>query len=116
MFGYTNSRGSLSVREPPLPSAGQGQGEHETGQGQYGYDEHRKGEAGVIRDETEQRRADTAEPDGEPHRYAGGESDAPWQVFLSHNDGNAESPHGGRPDEDKQRHAESGTGEREAED
>ena len=29
----------------------------------------------------------------------------PWQVLLSHNDGNAESPHGGRPDEDEQRHA-----------
>ena len=73
MFGYTNP--IRPVREPPLPSAGQGQGEDETGQGQYGYDEHREGEAGVIRDEAEQRRPDSAEPDGEPHRYAGREPD-----------------------------------------
>ena len=50
VFGDTNP--IRAVREPPLPFAGQGQGEDQTGQGQYGYDEHREGEAGVIRDET----------------------------------------------------------------
>src|SRR5215208_931339 len=104
-----------TFRETPLLSAGQGQGEDKPGQGQYGYNEHRQGEAGVIREETEQRSPDTAESDGEPHRNAGREPDASGQVLLSHNDGYPESPHRGRPHQREQRHAEEGTGEREAE-
>src|SRR5215213_11024938 len=105
-----------AFRGTPLPSAGEAQGKDKPGQWQYGYNEHRQGEAGVIRDETEQRSPDTAEPDGEPHRNAGREPDASGQVLLSHNDGNPESPHRGRPNQHEQPHAEEGTGECEAED
>src|SRR5215211_5005475 len=105
-----------AFRETPLPSAGEAQGKDEPGQGQYGYNKHRQGEAGVVRDEAEHRSPDTAEPDGEPHRNAGREPDASGQVLLSHYDGYPESPYRSRPNQHEQRHAEEGTGEREAED
>ena len=116
MFGYTNpeAKARFLRRSPGRLPRGRVRARSEPGYGQDGYDEHREGEAGVIRDEAEQRRPDAAEPDGEPHRDAGREPDASWQILLSHNDRNAECPHGGRPDEDEQRHAEEGTGEREA--
>ena len=104
---------SGSVRESALyveaafRGAGSGRGASPS-TGRCGYDQHREREPGVVRDEAEQRRPDAAEPDGEPHRYAGREPDAPWQVLLSHNDRNAECPHGGRADEDEQRHTENG--------
>ena len=47
---------------------------------------------------------------------AGREPDASGQVLLSHYDGYPESPHRSRPNQHEQRHAEEGTGEREAED
>src|SRR5215211_5609839 len=96
--------------------AGQGQGEEKPEYRQAGYDEHGDGEARAVSDEAEQRRPGTAEPDGETHRDTGRESDASGQVLLSHYDGDAESTHGRRPDDDEYHHARVGAGEREAED